>query len=73
MTDKVDNVNDRITKLEIETKTGFDKLNSKFGIVEEQNTTANKRVDKLEAELKEQKAEIKKLEQSKEQKLEKSE
>ncbi|MCL2040392.1 MAG: hypothetical protein FWG85_08215 [Bacteroidetes bacterium] len=55
LTKKIDAINDRITKLEIL----VEKLNSKFGIVEERNTATNNRVSKLETEVKEFKIENK--------------
>ena len=57
-----------LTKLEIETKTGFadlkaeiSNINATLGIKKEQIVASNQRVDKLEVELKEQKAEIKEI------------
>jgi len=44
---------DEISKLKIEVAN----LNSKFGIVEDRQTATNQRIDKLEAELKEQRVE----------------
>ena len=58
---KIDNINDRITKLEIETKIGFEKINSKLDGKEIQITTTNKRIDKLETDFKEQRTEFKEL------------
>jgi len=58
---KVDNLNDRITNLEIETKVGFEKLNSKFDRLDERYTNLNQRTNKIEAELKEQRSEFKEM------------
>ena len=51
---KVDNLNDRITNLEIETKVGFEKLSTrierlemKFGVVDDKIINTNQRIDEV--------------------------
>ena len=70
---KIDDVKNELTNVKVETtnaitnlkveianlKAKVANLNAKFGIVEERNTATNKRVDKMEIELKEFKSETK--------------
>jgi len=69
---KIDDLNNRLTNLEIKVETGFEKINSKLDIsdiqyhntnetVKSTNQTTNQRVDKLESDFKEFKADQKSL------------
>ncbi|MCL2039331.1 MAG: hypothetical protein FWG85_02750 [Bacteroidetes bacterium] len=42
---KIDAISDRITKLEIETKIGFEKLNAKFDRLEDKHTNLNQKIE----------------------------